>query len=99
VPRYEEDDQVSIVSGHMEKMLDLAGQFAGKAEEVTQLRTFLSNQVEQNGDWQGQAADHFRELWYGEFAPALQNLTAALTDASGEVRRRQAMLLEASSLH
>lgn len=89
---------MSLVSGDMVKMVDLAQQFSVKGSEVSELRTFLQSQVDRNEDWRGQAADRFRELWVSEFAPALTNLNQALEDASAEVRRRQQMLEEASSV-
>ncbi|MFN8105781.1 MAG: WXG100 family type VII secretion target [Acidimicrobiia bacterium] len=90
---------MSLVSGDMIKMVDLAQQFTAKGAEVAELRTFLQAQVDRNDDWRGQAADRFRELWTTEFAPALANLDQALEEASAEVKRRQQMLEEAGSVH
>lgn len=90
---------MSLVSGDMMKMVDLAQQFGTKAAEVNELRSFLQAQVDRNEDWRGQAADRFRELWTAEFAPALTNLNRALEDAGAEVRRRQQMLEEAGAVH
>lgn len=90
---------MSLVSGDMLKMVDLAQQLSAKGAEVGDLRSFLQAQVDRNEDWRGQAADRFRELWATEFAPALANLNAALDDASAEVRRRQQMLEEAGAVH
>lgn len=90
---------MSLVSGDMFKMVDMAQQFSAKAAEVGELRSYLQGQVDRNDDWRGQAADRFRELWATEFAPALAHLGQALDEASAEIRHRQQMLEEAGAVH
>lgn len=43
-------------------------------------------------DWEGGAAARFREAWESQFRPALDQMSAALTDASSEVNNRKMAL-------
>ncbi|OAA20855.1 WXG repeat protein [Frankia sp. EI5c] len=63
---------------------------------VDTLLSELTTQV-QNAHWKGGAADRFRASWETEYRPALRSLSAALTAAADEVRRRAEALTAAGS--
>ena len=59
--------------------------------DVNDLKANLSALI--NGtDWEGGAATRFREAWESQFRPALDQMSAALTDAGQEVNSRKMAL-------
>ncbi|KJE23054.1 WXG repeat protein [Frankia torreyi] len=63
---------------------------------VDTLLSELTTQVH-NANWKGGAADRFRASWESEYRPALRSLSAALTSAAEEVRRRAEALTAAGA--
>jgi len=78
---------MSVIGGEITELHTLKSSFQRQSGAVDQLLTELRAQLG-NTYWQGGAAERFRSAWESEYEPALRNLSAALTDASEEVRRR-----------
>lgn len=87
---------MSTIGADMGQLQSLKSTFDQKTQVVGELRATISTQL--NGtQWQGPAADRFRNSWSGDFAPSLQRLEEALQEASGEIQRRHDALQQAGS--
>jgi WXG100 family type VII secretion target len=78
---------MSVIGGEINELHSLKTSFQRQGSAVEQLLSELRTQLG-NTHWQGGAAERFRSSWESEYEPALRNLSAALADASEEVRRR-----------
>ena len=78
---------MSVIGGEITELHSLKTSFQRQGGAVEQLLTELRAQLG-NTYWQGGAAERFRSSWESEYEPALRSLSAALADASEEVRRR-----------
>ncbi|NUS72160.1 MAG: WXG100 family type VII secretion target [Corynebacteriales bacterium] len=78
------------VGGELEEMAQLSRTFADNATSATTIRTTVNN-VLTTTTWTGPAADRFRDAW-NQFAPSLDQLSQALSDAGQEVQRRREAL-------
>lgn len=87
---------MSTIGADMGQLQSLKGTFDRESGTVAQLTGTITSQVGAT-QWQGPAADRFRQAWEGEFAPTLRRLEQALQEASAEVQRRHEALLQAGS--
>lgn len=87
---------MSTIGADMGQLESLKGTFDQKASVVADLRAAISSQLS-GTQWQGPAADRFRNSWSSDFAPSLQRLEEALQEASAEIQRRHEALLQAGS--
>ena len=78
------------VGGQLEEMARLAVTFRTNADGVRHIRGAVENVLSQTM-WTGPAANRFREAWQ-QFAPSLERLHEALTEAGAEVDRRRLAL-------
>jgi WXG100 family type VII secretion target len=78
---------MSVIGAEIGELHTLTASFSRQSGVVEQLMSELSAQLHSTY-WQGGAAERFRSAWETEYRPALRSLSAALVDASDEVRRR-----------
>jgi WXG100 family type VII secretion target len=78
---------MSVIGAEIGELHTLTAAFHRQSGTVDQLMSELSGQLHSTY-WQGGAAERFRAAWETEYQPALRSLSAALVDASEEVRRR-----------
>jgi len=84
------------LGGDIEGMDQLQGQLRQRSGEIQQLRSGLSNMV-QNTYWEGPAAARFKSEWSGQYSTSLQNLEKLLEELSAEVQRRKQALIDVSN--
>jgi len=84
------------IGGEIEQLAQLKATFDRETKTVEDLTRAIRGQL-QVTTWEGPAAERFRTMWTGEFEVSLRKLQQALTDAGGEVARRQGALLQAGS--
>lgn len=85
---------MSEIGGQIDQMDQLGTSFNGRSQEVEDLMSALRGEVHA-AYWKGGAADRFRSAWDSEYEPALRNLSAALVEASDEVKSRARGLQQA----
>jgi WXG100 family type VII secretion target len=92
-----ETEEIMRIGASMEAMAQLKSQFDRQAQNVQTLASDLDGQVNMiaSGEWEGPAANRFRDAWSSQFKPALQNLQQSLTEAGAEVENRRAALEQA----
>ncbi|MGI8648610.1 MAG: WXG100 family type VII secretion target [Mycobacteriales bacterium] len=78
------------VGGQLDEMWNLASTFKHNAAQMQHVRGSI-DQVLVSTSWSGPAAERFREAWR-QFAPSLDHLYEALTEAGTEVDRRRTAL-------
>lgn len=84
---------MSLIGGNIPELDSLSASLEQCSGDVTDILTRLNGDLG-NTWWRGGAADRFRTDWESEYQPALRSLSAALTDASTEVKRRLQLLEE-----
>jgi uncharacterized protein YukE len=77
----------TVLGASLETMNILKSELGSQSESVAALSATIDAKVKQT-QWTGPAADRFRELWDGQFKQTLEQLRAALSDASTEVANR-----------
>jgi WXG100 family type VII secretion target len=87
---------MAVIGAEIGDLNSLNASLRRQSGAVDTLLSELSGQVT-NAHWQGGAADRFRSCWETEYRPALRNLSAALTNAAEEVRRRADALTAAGA--
>ncbi len=85
---------MSVIGGEIDQLQALQTNFQRQSGTVDSLLKELRSQLS-NTYWRGGAADRFHAAWSTEFEPALTHLSAALSEASTEVRRRSDALQSA----
>lgn len=87
------------IGGNLEQMDQLKTTFTGRARDTESLRSQLESAVTTHipANWEGPAAEAFREAWNSQFRPALEKLTQALDDAAREVQNRRNAIQQAGS--
>jgi len=87
------------IGGNLEQMEVLQRTFSDRAGDADRLRSDLSAAVEAHitTNWEGPAAEAFREAWNSQFNPALTRLMEALNDAAREVGNRRDAIRQAGS--
>jgi len=84
------------LGGDVQEMEQLQGQLKQRSGEIQQLRSGLTNMV-QNTYWEGPAASRFKSEWNGQYSSSLQNLEKLLVELGDEVRRRKQALVDVSN--
>jgi WXG100 family type VII secretion target len=80
------------IGGNLEQMNKLTQDLSRSSQDVRDLQSHVTS-VLTGTDWDGGAADRFRQAWDGQYKTSLTNLQNALTDLSQEVsKRRQALI-------
>jgi WXG100 family type VII secretion target len=82
------------IGGTIEQMNTLGSQFQNEAAELGRLVSNISSQVE-GTDWQGGAAQRFKDQWNGEFKSVFAKVQQGLEDCAQEVRNRANALEQA----
>ncbi len=87
------------IGGNLEEMARLEDTFRGRSGDTETLRSQLQSAVDQHitANWEGPAAEAFREAWNSQFKPALQKLQQALDEAAKEVKNRTDAIRQAGS--
>jgi len=98
-PALETEITMVRIGGSLEQMDDLNRTFTTKARDTEGLRSALESAVSTHipQNWEGPAAEAFREAWNSQFKPALEKLTTALDDAAREVQNRRRAIEQAGS--
>ena len=86
----------SMVGGDLEQLSVLEQQFRADAQAVAEVRARISTVLTATA-WTGPAAQHFRDEWNGSFAPALQQLAAALSENAALVANRRQAIFAATA--
>ena len=86
----------AMVGGDLEQLQVLEQEFRADAQLVGDLRARISN-VLAGTAWTGPAANQFREEWNGNFASALNHLSAALTDNAALIANRRQAIFAATA--
>ncbi len=82
---------MGIVGAELASLTRLEAAVARHGTALEQLRASLAAEIAAT-EWQGRAADRFREAWSEDHEPSLRRLEVALRDAAAEVTRRRAAL-------
>jgi len=69
------------------------GTCSGEVDDLKRALTALINTT----TWTGGAAERFRQVWEGQFRPALDGLSTELVNASQEVERRKVAIDHAAN--
>ncbi|MDA8399473.1 MAG: WXG100 family type VII secretion target [Actinomycetota bacterium] len=85
-----------VIGAQIEQLQQLEVTFKNQAGNVESMTKGITSQLGST-QWEGPAADRFRSAWSGEFAPMLNKLVTALTEASQEIDRRRNALIQAGS--
>ena len=85
---------MSVIGGQIDQLDQLGVSFTRRSGEVDDLLGALRGELS-SAYWKGGAADRFRSAWDSEYEPALRNLSAALVDASDEIKARARALEQA----
>jgi WXG100 family type VII secretion target len=78
-----------------EDLLNLRQVFDTQSEAVTSLQSAVQGAVD-GTNWESPAANEFRNVWAGEFVPALNNLREALSNAAVGVQNSHDKVVEAN---
>ncbi len=82
---------MAVFGGDLAQLDDLAARFRREEAEIEALEVRIGASL-QSTAWTGPAADRFRQVWSGEFIPALRRLREAMGEnATAVTRRRQAI--------
>ena len=79
------------IGGTIEQMTGMGSTFTTEAGEVDRLVNAITSQLGST-DWEGGAAQRFRDQWNGEFRNALVQVAQGLRDCADEVKKRAAAL-------
>ena len=82
------------VGGTIEQMNMMGTQFNNEADTLSSLVGRITSQLNST-DWEGGAAQRFRDKWNGEFRNVLTQVEAGLRECSTEVRNRANALAQA----
>jgi WXG100 family type VII secretion target len=82
------------VGGTIEQMTMMGTQFSNGADTLSALVGRITSQLNST-DWEGGAAQRFRDQWNGEFRSVLTQVEAGLRECSTEVRNRANALAQA----
>ena len=78
-----------------EDLLRLRSVFDTQSEAVVTLQSTVQGAID-GTVWESPAANEFRNLWQGEFVPALNNLRDALSRAASGVQNSHDKVVEAN---
>ncbi len=82
---------MGIVGAELASLMRLEAAGARHGTALEHLRASLAAEIAAT-EWQGRAADRFREAWQDDHEPSLRRLELALREAAAEVTRRRAAL-------
>lgn len=78
-----------------EDLLRLRSVFDNQSEAVVTLQSTVQGAID-GTVWESPAANEFRNLWHGEFVPALNNLREALSRAAAGVQNSHDKVVDAN---
>lgn len=84
------------IGATMEELDQLKRTFDNQSVNVADLSRNIDGVVHST-NWEGPAADRFRQAWDSDFKPMLERLRGSLGDAGTEVGRRRDALQAAGS--
>ncbi len=84
------------IGGTIEQMTTMGTQFNSEAEMLAALVARITSQLNST-DWEGGAAQRFREQWNGEFKGVFTKVEAGLRACGSEVKGRAAALTQAGA--
>ena len=80
-----------MIKADLPQLDTLSRRFGSCSGDVDHLKANLTGLISAT-DWEGGAANRFREAWHSHFRPALDELSRALVDGAHEVDRRRIAL-------
>lgn len=87
---------MSRIGGTIEQMTTMGTQFGNEADTIAALVGRITSQLNST-DWEGGAAQRFREQWNGEFKGVFTKVEAGLRECGTEVKNRAAALTQAGA--
>lgn len=82
------------IGGTIEQMNTLGAKFQSEAAELGRLVSSISSQLA-GTEWDGGAAQRFKDQWNGEFKSVFAKVQQGLEDSATEVRNRVSALEQA----
>lgn len=84
------------IGGTIEQMTQMGTQFNNSSQELEALASRITSALAST-DWEGGAAQRFRDQWNGEFRATFQKVAAGLNDCASEVNNRAQALTQAGA--
>jgi WXG100 family type VII secretion target len=82
------------IGGTVEQMNTMGAQFNNEADTLNSLVARVTSQLNAT-DWEGGAAQRFRDQWNGEFRSTFAQVEQGLRECATEVRNRAEALTQA----
>ncbi len=82
------------IGGTVEQMTTMGSQFGNEADAIGALVSRITSQLNST-DWEGGAAQRFRDQWNGEFKGVFNKVETGLRECGNEVRNRASALTQA----
>lgn len=84
------------IGGTIEQMNTMGTQFNNEADTLNALVARITSQLNST-DWEGGAAQRFRDQWNGEFKAVFTKVETGLRECATEVRNRATALTQAGA--
>jgi WXG100 family type VII secretion target len=84
------------IGGTIEQMTTMGTKFGTEADTIGALVSRITTQLN-NTDWEGGAAQRFRDQWNGEFRSVFTKVEAGLRECGTEVKNRATALTQAGA--
>lgn len=75
------------IGGTTEQMHSMGSKFTSEADQLEALVSRVTSQLAST-DWEGGAAQRFRDQWNGEFRGVFNQVSAGLRECATEVNKR-----------
>jgi WXG100 family type VII secretion target len=85
-----------MIQAELAELETLSRRLAACSGEVDDLKRALTTLISTT-TWTGGAAERFRQVWEGQFRPALDAMSTELTNAAQEVDRRKVAIDHAAN--
>ena len=82
------------IGGTVEQMQTMGAKFNSESSELDSLVSRISSALAST-DWEGGAAQRFRDQWEGEFKGVFAQVSRGLQDCASEVQNRATALSQA----
>lgn len=82
------------IGGTVEQMQTMGAKFNSEVTELESLVSRISSQLAST-DWEGGAAQRFRDQWEGEFRGTFSQVATGLRECAAEVQNRANALTQA----
>jgi WXG100 family type VII secretion target len=87
---------MSRIGGTIEQMTAMGSKFGTEADTIGALVSRITTQLNST-DWEGGAAQRFRDQWNGEFKGVFTKVEAGLRECGTEVKSRATALTQAGA--